>query len=661
MKKIPSSIIVLTAILGLFWTSCYSQKIKPSAYGIKSKKALQSYLKGLDFDKYRDRATAMLHYQQAVEIEPNFGEAWFRMGVDTYFLVQEGSKQAPEYKKGLEYMNKADKMLTGRDRNPMVSFYLGELNFYTENYAPARKAYEDFINSKPMVKKEFLTIAKLNLGHCVFAEKAILEPIKFVPKNLGPNINSMGQEYLPYLTADDEILFFTARRKECTGEYSAELRDFAEDFFFSEKKNGDWQMLENLGPPVNTELNEGAASFSPDGQYVYFTGCNRKDGFGSCDLYVSKLNGRVWSEPENLGPTVNSPGWDSQPCISNDGKTLYFASTRNGGKGQSDIWFTTKVNGSWTPAQNLGEPINTIGRENSPFLHADGQTLYFSSDEHPGFGGFDLFLSKSVHNGWGRPMNLGYPLNTNADERNIFVNAKGDKGFTNSDRDGGLGGYDIYSFELDERIRPKFTTFVRGVVLDNVTSKPLEGTLTFINLETGDTIRQVASNSYSGKFLLSLPMDQDYAAFSDAKGYLFKSQNFTLKGAQEEYFDLIIRLDPIEEGKPIVLENIFYETAKFDLKEESEAELNHLVYFMKINPKITIEISGHTDDVGSDQDNLLLSDNRANSVKKYLVEKGIPDQRITAVGYGESRPMFPNDSDEHRAKNRRTELKVTGK
>ena len=360
---------------------------------------------------------------------------------------------------------------------------------------------------------------------------------------------------------------------------------------------------------------------------------------------------------------INSPQWDSQPSISNDGKTLYFSSTRPGGKGGQDIWFSRLVNNTWTEPQNLGEPVNTPGAEVSPFLHADGKTLYFASDTHPGFGGLDLFVTKNTGKGWARPENLGYPLNTSSSEGNIFVNTKGDLGFINSSREGGLGKSDIFQFELDERIRPNYTTYVRGKVTDKSTGKPLDAKVIFINLATRDTIRAVRTNSATGVYMLTLPLDEDYAAFVDQKGYLFVSQFFSLKDIDPKvtpYFDVDIELQPLKVGIDVVMSSIFYETNKFELLPTSRPELDHLLSFLLLNRKVRVEIGGHTDDVGTESDNKKLSQNRAMEVRKYLIEKGIKADRIEAQGYGESKPMVPNDSDAGRALNRRTVCRIIG-
>lgn len=650
------SLVAFLLILGLAFTSnSYAQgkKKKPSDYGIKSKKALQAFEHGNEQTRYRDYPRAIESFQAAVELEPTFGEAWIQMG-GSYYAIREYEKAYPALLKAEEHLSKP---------NAMVYFYLGECALRMNRFAESLKHFDTFLNPEPELAPRIIADAKSGREKAQFAVEATKNAIKFEPINLGEEINTVFDEYLPYLTADGQTIFFTTRRPGCTGGYDREYKDYLEDFYYSEFKDGKWQRAENLGPPVNTDHNEGAASFTPDGQYVYFTGCGRRDGFGSCDIYVSKLDGNTWLPPRNLGPLVNSSSWESQPCISNDGRTLYFSSNRAGGFGAHDIWYSTRENGRWTEPQNAGPTINTAGNEYSPFLHADGMTLYFSSDKHPGFGSLDLFMSKKTNEGWTNPTNLGFPLNSSAAEGNIFVNTKGDRGYINSSREGSLGKSDIYQFELDESIRPNYTTYVRGLVREKGTETPLQAEVTFINIETRDTIRSVGSNSVTGKFLLTLPLEQDYAAFVGRKGYLYASESFSLKNINSKetpYFDVVIELEKLEVGKEVIMSSIFYETDKFDLMDRSKTELEQLVQFMIRNPAVSIEIGGHTDDVGSDDYNRTLSRNRSGKVREYLIGRGIKEGRITAQGYGESKPIADNGTEEGRALNRRTVCKITG-
>lgn len=651
--------LALTFCLFALLVSCKTQaqgggKSKPSDYGIKSKKALDLFEQGrMEAHDHRDYQQAIMLYREAIALEPAFGEAYLQAGACAH------ARQ--DYPLAYEFLIKAKELL--KDPNPMLFYFLGNAALSEGHYDEAAQNYDALASLNPPLTANDMKILERNRKVSHYGAQMMKKPVKYDPQNMGDNVNSIGEEYMPNLTADGQTVFFTSRRPGCTGGYQAEYRDFTEDFYFSEMVDGKWQPCKNLGPPVNTEFNEGAASFSPDGQYVFFASCGREGGYGSCDIYVSKLQGTVWSKPQNLGPLINTPAWESQPCISNDGKTLYFSSNRAGGSGSHDIWYANLVNGKWTEPKNMGAPINTEGSEQGPFIHADGKTFYFSSDFHPGFGNYDMFISRATVNGWSQPENLGYPLNTSGAEAQIFVESKGNLGYIASGRAGGLGKMDIYSFLLDDRIRPDFTTYVRGIVSQKTTGKVLDATVTFINVTTGDTIRSVNTNIASGRYMLNLPLDQDYVAFVDRKGYLPKSTLFSLKDVDPKttpFFDVNIELEPIGVGLEMIMSAVFYETNKFQLLDDSKPELDHMYNFLRINKSLKVEIGGHTDNVGTDKENQVLSDNRAAEVRKYLIAKGIAADRITWKGYGEALPMTTNDTDEGRALNRRTVCKIVG-
>ena len=604
------------------------------------------FLEGKSQARQRDRRTAIAAFKEAIDIEPEFKQAHYELAISQ--LLEK------EYKNALASLEKAEPQ-TLQQINP---YYLAEIYFFNMKYEEAEQYYSSYLTSGAG-HKNLKRIAKINLNKAQFAKEAINQPLDFVPKNLGNKINSSGDDYLPFLTADDKTLIFTSRRAEGTGGYNPRLRDYDEDFYSASLEKGKWVRATNLGEPINTPANEGAASISQDGKLIFFTACNRPESVGSCDIFYSIKQGKDWSAPKNMGPRVNSPAWDSQPCLSHDGKTLFFSSTRPGGKGGRDIWYTELSGGKWSEARNLSSIVNSPGNESSPFIHADNKTLYFSSDFHPGFGSVDLFLSHRTEDGWSIPKNLGYPLNTLAEEANIFVNASGDIGFINSYREGGYGRSDIYTFSLDPTIRPQRATYLKGKVIDSLSREPLRARIRLIDIESGDTIRTIMSDRISGEFLMSLPLDHEYAAFAEAPKYLFSSKNFYLKEIEEDiYFELIIPLMPIKEGAEVILKNIFFESGSYALKESSNTELSQLYKYLRQNPDIQIEIQGHTDDVGTDEDNLILSQNRAEAVRTYLLNKGIVETRIIANGYGENEPIVPNDSDEHRAQNRRTTFKI---
>lgn len=648
MREILKS-LTLCLFLASSFTLLAQSKKKPEDYGIKSAKALKLYDEGLLQAQYRDRDRAIALFEEALKLEPEFAHAHFQLGVNAWVRKK--------YEDAEPHLEKAWQLRPGEFAG--IEFYLGETYYHNTRYADAIPLLETFF-MRANGRKEDLFLAGRDLRHARFAAEAVKNPVAFTPRNMGEAINTDRDEYLPCLTADDTYLLFTARRPESVGGYNAQLQDYSEDFFYSIRQDTGWTASENLGAPINTAENEGSAFITEDGQTIYFAACNLPGGFGSCDLYFAVRVGKGWGKPQILGPEVNSDGWESYPRLSPDGRTLYFASARSGGEGGRDIWVSEWAEDHWSTARNLGKPVNTLGNEDAPFLHADGLTLYFSSDYHPGFGQRDLFFSQMQSSGvWAEPKNLGYPLNTQADESNIFVNASGKMGYINSDREGGIGRSDLYDFTLDQRIRPQVATFLRGMVVDSLTRKPLASQIRLVEVVSGDTIRQAVSSTTDGRFLMSLPLEKEYAAFVQAPGYLFASKNFYLKGLEEEtYFDLEIALSPIQKGVQVVLKNIFFESGKYELAATSDAELQFVLRFMQENPRMRIEIQGHTDDIGSATDNLALSQRRADAVKSWLADKGIDATRVTAKGYGESMPVAGNITDEDRAQNRRTEFKV---
>ena len=476
-------------------------------------------------------------------------------------------------------------------------------------------------------------------------------PVKnyvFAPQNLGDSINSAALEYFPSLTIDGSKMIFTRRSN---GD---------EDFYESNFINGNWSKAKPLAGKVNTNLNEGAQNISQDGQLLIFTGCNYPEGQGSCDLYFSVRTNTGWSEPQNLGPMVNTDFWESSPSLSPDKRDLYFASSMAGGFGGRDIWVTHRLpTGRWSRPENLGEAVNTSGDESCPFMHADNETLYFNSNGHTGYGMTDLFFSKKVNDSsWTMAENLGYPINTIDDQGSLIVAADGRTAYYASDGGDSRGGLDIYTFQLREDIRPLKTLWVKGKVFDKKTKAGLPSSVELTDVKTKNIVSKIQTDE-DGNYLITLPVGKDYAFNVNRKGYLFYSDNFSLLGNNSDsIFTVDIPLQPIEAGANIVLKNIFFETKKFDLKPESTGELDKLILLLNDNPRLKIQIDGHTDNVGQDKDNLLLSNNRARAVVAYLLGQGINPQRLSYKGFGASKPMADNATEKGKTLNRRTELSV---
>ena len=484
-----------------------------------------------------------------------------------------------------------------------------------------------------------------------YAKKNTNKNYVFAPQNIGDNINSKESEYFPSLTIDNSELVFTRR-----------IRNFNEDFYYSKNKNGSWETSTPMEGDINTPENEGAQNISQDGQWLVFTACNRRDGFGSCDIYISYLTDKGWSEAVNLGGRINSEFWESQPCLSPDKRDLYFASRVPGGYGGSDIYVShLQPNGKWSDPENMGPGINTPADEQCPFIHADNQTFYFTSNGHPGYGDADLYYARKGPNGaWSNPVNLGYPINTISQEGTLFISSDGKTAYYSSDRSDSKGGLDIYSFELREDVRPYKTLWVKGQVFDTKTKKGLPSAVELIDLTAKEPLSKVQTDE-TGNYLITLPVGKDYAFNVNRKGYLFYSDNFSLtQSSPDSVYEKNIGLQPIEVNASVILNNIFFDVNKFDLKPASQIELDRLVQLLNENPSLKIEISGHTDNAGKPADNLALSNNRAKAVVTYLTGKGIAATRLVAKGYGETKPVAVNTTEEGRAKNRRTEMKVTG-
>jgi outer membrane protein OmpA-like peptidoglycan-associated protein len=642
MKQI-TSICILLAIT-LFSITATAQRNKLST---KNKRAINAYEKGIEaFDK-RYYSEAEKYFLMAIEMDDKFIEAYQLTGM----LFEETKK----YDKAIEYYEKVQTI------NPKFfannNYVLGVLLLKEGRYEESLVYFKIYINLRD-VNAALQAYSQNYIERAQFALELKNNPVPFNPENLGSNINTPNGEYSPTLTADEKTLYFTVLRPK--DEYTQCVRcTHEEDFYVSYFKNDQWTKAIPLGHPINTHGNEGAACISPDGMSFIYTACNRDDGFGSCDLYISKREGGRWSAPQNMGSKINSSYWDSQPSIAPDGKTLYFASARNG---KMDIYVSVlDDNGQWGEPVNIGKPVNTEKSEMSPFIHPDGKTLYFTSDGHNGMGGFDIFYTRKQNdNTWTEPVNLGYPINTHNDEGFFIVSASGETAYYASDNLGGYGHYDLYRFELPLSVRPDRVNYISGRITDKATGEPISAEFQLYNLETGELVAQSRSDDADGSFLLVLPSNASYALHVDKKAYLFYSEHFELLDP-ESYNEPIhknIQLQPLKTGEIVVMKNIFFDFDSDALKDESKMELEKLVQLLTNNPSMHIEIRGHTDNIGSSQYNKSLSQRRALAVQNYLIKQGISKNRLTHSGFGDTQPIDTNDTDEGRANNRRTEFRV---
>lgn len=626
-----------------------------------SKKILKLWDKANSEMREEKMDAALLALDKITDDDPNFIDAHILRGK----LLHDQGKLA-EAETSFEQALRLDAQY-----DPANFYLLGLIEWKADKFGEAAEHFQNYLDTEN-TRDYLVERSERHRANALFAQQAVQNPLPFNPVSLGENINTAESgELWPSLTADESFLIYT---KRIQGQ---------EDLYFSQKTDGEWGVGQSF-EGLNTPLNEGTQTIAADGRTLVFTACNRRGGLGSCDLFFVALNGNYFSAPVNMGPPVNSSAWDSQPSLSSDGRTLFFASERSGGLGDRDIWMSRlQADGYWGKPTNLGPNINTSQGDQAPFIHPDGQTLYFMSNGRPGMGGFDLYRSQKQADGsWGEAQNLGYPINTKANEGAIFINLDGTKAYFTSDKaqEKGRGSRllasnneDLYYFELPPAIRPRPVTYVRAKVYDAKTKQPLIAKAEIGELEAGSMVTEQKTNA-EGSFLICLPTGADYSLTVDREGYLFYSEHFALQQvANAAPFILDIPLQPIpvsnesaaaqnlKENEPVILKNVFFETGFAALKPTSRAELDRLKNLLDKNPGLRIQINGHTDKVGSEADNQLLSEQRAKAVYDYLLEAGVDANRLQYEGYGESRPIADNDTEEGRRQNRRTEFVVLGK
>lgn len=614
-----------------------------------SEKALRAFQEGRTAMQQNDVAGAIRYYKKALDADGQFVDAWIYLGG----AYREGGS----LKEAEEAFEKAAQLSPSYEMR--VYDVLAMIESDLEKYTEAATHLEYYLQSEAGNPRERPNVER-RLRNAKFAAEAIKHPVPFNPEPIRGEVNTVADEYFPVITADGQTLIFTRN------EYDDE------NFYQCKRLPGD---TETWGKPeplegVNTTKNEGAEAISPDGSWIVFTACDRRgDGSqGSCDLYWSQKKPEGWSKPVPFSNVINSPSWDSQPTISADGKTIIFSSNRPGSLGNQDLWETTRhAGGKWSEPVNLGNKINTTESDCFPFLHPDGQTLYFTSNGHPGMGGDDIFVSRKQADGtWNTPVNLGFPINTKENEGNMVTSLDGRTAYFSTQRPGGAGGVDIFRFELPEGLRPRTVTYARANVADAATGYPIVARVEFTDLVSGQNY--VTSNTKKdGTFLVCLPAGHSYALNVSRKGYLFHSEHFELDSSATflQPFNLNIELQPLPDStdtapvsRPVTLNNVFFNTGSAELLPASTTELNALADLLQENKSLRIQLNGHTDNVGDDNSNLSLSERRAQSVSNYLQKKGIDAARLRAKGFGETKPLATNETPEGRARNRRTEFEV---
>ncbi|RMG82802.1 MAG: peptidoglycan-associated lipoprotein [Bacteroidetes bacterium] len=627
---------------------------------------------------------ALTHYLIAQDFNPNNALLNFKIGV--CFLKGSNYKT-----KSLEFFQKAYSLNHQVDKD--IHLYLGMAYQLNEEWDKAINEYKKHKQTIPATEGlEKIAEADKKIKECETGKELTANPIRVFIDNLGPNINTKYPEYGAIITADESVMMFTSRRDNTTGgKIDPFLGEFYEDVYISKKVNGKWSPAENMGKPVNTDGHDAIIGLSPDGfrLLIYL------DDNGDGNIYECFLKGDHWSRPHKLGKNINTDYHESSACFSPDERYLYFVSDKpEGGFGGHDIYVSewNDVKQKWGPPKNLGPNINTPYDEEAVFIHPDGKTMYFSSKGHNTMGGYDIFVSELKNGIWQKPVNIGYPVNSPDDDVFLVVSADGKRGYYSSFKPNeGYGEKDIYLItflgpekqvimntednliasiarpvkekviEPEIEVPEKNITILKGKIFDEQTGQPIEAQIEVIDNEAAKVIARFSSNSASGKYLVTLPAGKNYGITVKHPDYLFHSENFIIPQSAA-YKEVVkdIGLKKMEVGKTIVLNNIFFDFDKATLRPESEAEIQNVYTILKENPKLSIEIGGHTDSKGSDEYNQKLSEARAKAVVDRLIEMGISPDRLSYKGYGETQPIASNDTDEGRQLNRRTEFKIIG-
>lgn len=644
---------------------------------IENKKAIKLYEEGTNKKKTPKKGDRIIALTKCLELEPDFAEANWAMAKEIIVHCKLDNKP---FSPAVPYLQQAIASCPKIHSEPY--YYIG-FHFYEETKNDSAIRYlKKFIDFKDDDDKKFAKDYEAEIYQAKemikYAKKETELKKKIVPfsPTVVKGVSTPKDEYLAFISPDDQMCFYTRKLPVINKNQVYTTDKEVEVFMVSKKDNTNvFSSGEPMPYPFNESGdNQGGCTITIDNKRLYFAMMKQEGGNQpNCDIYVSENHGGEWEPIKKLSANVNHPVyWDSQPTVSADGNTIYFASDRPGGFGGIDIYFTTKdpKTGAWSVPKNAGPKINTSGDEKTPFIHSDSETLYFSSNGHFGFGGYDIFyIRKDDKHEWLEAENIGYPINTEADDTGFFVSTDSKTGYFFSYDEGkmrgkGVGRYDLFSFELYKEARPQETTFLKGDVKDNAGNKIEGAKVEITNTVTKEKTKAVV-DSTTGTFMVAVNLKKKDDVLITVKkdDYAFSSQVVSVKDASidNKPKPISLEMNEAKQGSSFVINNLYYNTNSADMKQESFVVLDAFVEFLKENPTMTIEVQGHTDNVGQAAANEALSANRAFTVKSYLETKGIEGKRIAAKGFGPKKPIADNGTEDGRAKNRRTEFLITGK
>ena len=569
----------------------------------------------------------------------------FKFLAETAYAAHEDKTMSTAYSKLIELCP---------DASADAYYRLANYQYETKEFASAIKNFQSFLDFNK-VKEE----NALDANQKITRANLMMHPVPFNPIPL-KNVSTGEPEYLAIISPDQDFCFFTRRFEET--KRGALTSMSVEKFMMSKKINNEFDGGQPMPFPFNKSgsNNEGGASISIDNKHLFFT-VNKNGNF---DIYTSDdINGK-WSEPRSLSDLVNDKKlWDSQPSVSPDGKKIYFASFRDSIHETSDIYETLKdENGNWGKPHPLGSQINTIGNERTPFIHPDNKTFYFSSDNLPGMGGFDIYMCKIKSDGsFSDPINLGYPINTEGNEGGFFVSTDGKSGYFASDHLKGPGGYDIYEFEMPEKARPERVLFIKGDLKDDDNKTFSDAKIELKNSLTKEII-DVNYDTITGKYASVVLFDEDYIMTVKKKGFAFNSTYFSKDDTSLVATQKVnVKLKKIEVGQAYPLNNIHFSSNSSALNDQDKNIISDFAEYLKENDQIKLAINGFTDNAGNPIENLTLSELRAKAVFEFLSSCGIERSRLSYKGFGETKPLASNETEQGKAQNRRTEFLIISK
>ena len=623
------------------------------------------FKKARDLQKNGKKEEALEIYDDILAEHPEYLDVNYYYAISYYLPIEANRYQAKtkdktDYKKAMAAFNRMYNVCPYY--KPHCNLYAARLAYFNEDFPEAIK-FAGVIVDNPELFSAPKDTAKLGEAQLLirkarFYDNILNHPVPFEPKPV-PGISTSDDEYLGTLSPDGEHFYFT-RRKDVVdqGPFSHGEKVSKEFFSSSDKKGGGFGAGAPLPSPFNRALSEGSPTINITNDMLIFTKLVSTNGYHNYDLYYSEFVDDEWTEPKSLGPNINrNDSWESQASLSSDGKVLFFASDRPGGYGGADIWYSQRnSDGTWRKPVNLGPIINTPQDERSPFLHTDSKTLYFSSSGHDGMGGQDIFFSKlDEKNRWTPPTNIGYPINSENNEVDFFVSLDGKTGFFSSNNIDNKD-WNIYEFELYEAARPHVMMIVKGKVTAD------DGDLEGATVEIRDTATNVIAtgivNANSGNYAVATEVKKDdpqpVILTVKKEGHSYDSQIITPEQMDAPVVTKDAEVKAIETGKVCDLRDIYYETNSYTLTQASKVVVALFIEFLKDNPTVKVEIQGHTDNIGNDDANQKLSEQRAKAVYDYVIGKGIPADRLRYKGYGESQPIADNNTATGRAKNRRT-------